>query len=333
MGKSQMIETSMAAANRYCHVEVLSISDPCDIGGLLFRDGNQASRLLPAWFIKLKEAGNGCLFLDELTTCPQMNQAGALRLVRSNAINGDTLPASTLMMAAANPPEMAANGCPLSAPMANRFCHLDWKPSATAWARGLLGGFQPMPLPELSPDWEAKHLAAARGKVSGFITVQPMLLQQLPTSDDARSKAWPSPRTWDYVTRVMAACADLKLSADPYIAGLVGSGAELAFTEWLVKLDLPDPEEVLRHPKSALVRENDGAYAYTVCGALVSAMLAQRSTERYLAGWTYMQRCMDAGYGDVVAGMVAELFRHKDPNRPHFKGLEKLSHLFQKAGM
>ena len=324
-GKSQIIEDAFRAAGRYCHTEVLSISDPCDIGGLLVKHEDRAIRLLPDWFLKLKEESNGCLFLDELTTCPQMNQAAALRLVRSRAINGESLPDTVVIMAAANPPESAANGCYLSAPMANRFCHLEWKPGYEKWINGMVGGFQPTGLPVLSEDWKTKHLGAARGAVSGFIRVQPGLLHAMPDSEVARSKAWPSPRTWEYVSIVMAACADLKVSADEYVAGLVGPGAALAFVEWQKNADLPDPEDVLKDPEKAKIDDKSDV-VYAVCASVTAAAILRRSRPRWNACWTYLLRCHEHknNYGDIVASMLAEIFRLKDKDLPHFKGLEKL---------
>ena len=45
------------------------------------------------------------------------------------------------MVAAANPPEQAADGWDISPPLANRFCHLDWDLQAREWADGIVAGF------------------------------------------------------------------------------------------------------------------------------------------------------------------------------------------------
>lgn len=330
VGKSQIIEAAFAAAGRYCHTEVLSISDPCDIGGLLVKDSDRAIRLLPDWFLKLKEVGNGCLFLDELTTCPQMSQAAALRLVRSRAINGATLPETTVIMAAANPPESAANGCYLAAPMANRFCHLEWKPGYDKWVNGMVGGFQPVRLPTLPESWKEDNLPAARGAVAGFIRVQPGLLHAMPSDEVGRSKAWPSPRTWEYTALVLAACEALGEEPGDYVAGLVGAGAALSFLEWRKKADLPDPEKVLAEPGKAEIHTLS-EIVYATCAAVTAAAILRRTKPRWHACWAYLLRCHNAGHGDIVASMLAEIFRLRDKELPHFKGLEKLSDLVHLA--
>jgi hypothetical protein len=62
-----------------------------------------------------------------------------------------TLPDEVAIVAAANPPEQAADGWDLSAPLANRLCHLTWETNPRAVAEGLAGGFDPPPVPFL-PD-------------------------------------------------------------------------------------------------------------------------------------------------------------------------------------
>lgn len=333
IGKSQIIESAMKAAELFCHTEVLSISDPCDIGGLIVRNGETAGRLLPDWFVKLKNLGRGCLFLDELTTCPPMNQASALRLVRDRAINGASLSKEVWVMAAANPPETAANGCDLAPAMANRFCHLTWKPSHVEWAEGLIGGFQPMPLPVPSSNWETEQLSLAQGSVAGFIHARSELLHGLPDASVGRSGPWPSPRTWEYSTRVLALCRDLRIEPDPYLAGLVGPGAALEFTEWLKHANLPHPETVLASSSTFPVQVRS-ELVYAVCSAVVGAVLVTPSKERWLACWEYLERNHDAGHGDVVIEKMRQIIKRAPKGSlPKFPRLGRLADLMQQAGI
>jgi len=46
--------------------------------------------------------------------------------VLERVVGDVTLPEDVSVIAAANPPEQAAGGWDLSAPLANRFCHLEW---------------------------------------------------------------------------------------------------------------------------------------------------------------------------------------------------------------
>src|ERR687883_493254 len=65
-----------------------------------------------------------------------------LPVVLERVVGDLDLPEGVVVVAAANPPEQAADGWDLSAPLANRFCHLDWSVEPAAFAQGLVGGFE-----------------------------------------------------------------------------------------------------------------------------------------------------------------------------------------------
>ncbi|MFD0478250.1 AAA family ATPase [Nonomuraea thailandensis] len=122
-------------------VVVGSIREPSDFAGLpVLRDG-ETWFAPPRWASRLASAGRGILFLDELTTAPPAVQAAMLRVVLERAVGDLALPPAVRIVAAANPPEQAADGWDLSAPLANRLVHLDWTVSAESVAEGFIGGF------------------------------------------------------------------------------------------------------------------------------------------------------------------------------------------------
>ena len=96
------------------------------------------------------------LFLDELSTAPPAVQAALLRVVLERIVGDLTLPTDVAVVAAANPPEQAADGWDLSAPLANRLCHLNWDIDPRAVADGLAGGWAPPPVPALPAGWDGR---------------------------------------------------------------------------------------------------------------------------------------------------------------------------------
>lgn len=114
------------------HNEVVigSIRDATDVGGLPLRTEAGVVLAPPAWAVRIVEQeGRGrrsVLFLDELTTSPPSVQAAMLRVVMDRVVGERPLPHGTAVVAAANPPDLAADGYDLAPPLANRFCHLDW---------------------------------------------------------------------------------------------------------------------------------------------------------------------------------------------------------------
>ncbi|MGH3170552.1 MAG: AAA family ATPase, partial [Trebonia sp.] len=150
----------------------------------------------PRWAIRLAARGTGILFLDELSTAPPAVQAALLRVVLERTVGDLTLPDEIAVVAAANPPEQAADGWDLSAPLANRLCHLSWETTPKAIADGLAAGWKAPEVPILPDGWEAGE-ALSRGLVAAFLHVRPALALAPPSDAAAAGRGWPSPRTWE----------------------------------------------------------------------------------------------------------------------------------------
>ena len=140
-GKTSAIRAMADAMGLPCETVIASIREPSDFAGLPIVVGGEVRFAPPSWARRLAEAGRGLLFLDELSTAPPAVQAALLRVVLERAVGDLTLPDEVAVVAAANPPEQAADGWDLSAPLANRLCHLAWHTEPRAVADGLAGGW------------------------------------------------------------------------------------------------------------------------------------------------------------------------------------------------
>jgi len=208
-------------------------------------------------------------------------------------------------VAAANPPEQAADGWDLSAPLANRLCHLAWRTDPRAVADGLAGGWAAPVVPLLPDGWEAEQIMA-RGLVAAFLHVRPALACAPPSDAASAGRGWPSPRTWDMAARLMAAagaCGASEEARSALIAGAVGDGAGVEFLAWLVQMDLPDPEQVLADPASFRLPER-GDRAYAALAAIAAAVAANPTPERWAAGWQVLGLAA-GGSGEEAAPDVA----------------------------
>ena len=136
-GKTSAIRAMAGAMGLPCETVIASIREPSDFAGLPIVVGGEVRFAPPAWARRLAEAGHGVLFLDELSTAPPAVQAALLRVVLERAVGDLTLPDAVAVVAAANPPEQAADGWDLSAPLANRLCHLAWQTEPRSVADGL----------------------------------------------------------------------------------------------------------------------------------------------------------------------------------------------------
>ena len=320
IGKSARLYAYAQATGRHCEVVIASILEPSAFAGLPVRDGDRARYLPPEWAVRLAlaEAG-GLLFFDEISTAAPACQAALLRVVFERVAGQLRLPTSTRIVAAANPAEQAAGGWDLSHPLANRFLHFESTPDAGTWTTGLLAGFPAPGAINLPGAWEA-YLPSARAKVAAFVKARPHLLLVVPTDAGKASRGWPSPRSWDMLSRVLAAADSLRSGEDvtlPLIIGAVGEGAGLEYATFSRELDLPDPEELLAHPGKFKLPER-GDQAFAVLSSVAAAACANLTQERWVAAWDIIDRCCKGQAKDIAAraAIVLANQRAKVPDYP-----------------
>lgn len=235
---------------------IASIHDPTDFSGLPVLHDGRTHFAPPAWAEVFDEPKQGILFLDELTTAPPAVQAALLRLVLERKVGALELPPGVRVVAAANPPEIAASGWELSLPLANRFVHLKWELDGNTYLRALEEGFSTqLPVPEFSAEDHCARSQYWATVVANFLRRNPQMAYTDPADGEY---AFASPRTWDYAIALMTACDLMGIApgqgqpAGPgaevflnLVKGCVGTAASTAFVQHLRQLRLPDPEAVL----------------------------------------------------------------------------------------
>jgi hypothetical protein len=273
-GKTSAIRTMAEAMGLPCETVIASIREPSDFAGLPVVTGGDSVRFAPPlWARRLASAGTGLLFLDELTTAPPAVQAALLRVVLERTVGDLSLPADVAVVAAANPPEQAADGWDLSAPLANRLCHLRWEVTPQAVADGLANGWAPPRVPRLPDGWAVTEKAsrgvvaaflrarqavadglangwapprvprlpdgwavtekASRGVVAAFLRARPALAIAPPASAADAGRGWPSPRTWEMAARLLAAADAAGAGGQARAALVLGAVGDGAGAEFL----------------------------------------------------------------------------------------------------
>ena len=288
-GKSSVVRDLARAMDWPCEVVIASIREPSDFAGLPVVIDGGVRFAPPSWATNLVESGHGVLFLDEISTAPPAVQAALLRVVLERTVGDISLPDDVVVVAAANPPDQAADGWDLSAPLANRFCHLDWIVDASSVAAGFVTGFDAPDAADLPTNW-VNHIARAKGDVAAFLAIRPGLVSAPPTDRASAGRAWPSPRTWEMTATLLAATRVSDASADvqaALVAGCVGRGPGIEFLSWLSELDLPDPELVLADPTTFEVPDR-GDRAYAVLISVASAVASNPTADRWDAAWQVM---------------------------------------------
>jgi len=332
-GKTSAIRAMATAMGLPCETVIASIREPSDFAGLPVVTGNAVRFAPPLWAIRLAEAGTGVLFLDELSTAPPAVQAALLRVVLERTVGDLTLPSDVAVVAAANPPEQAADGWDLSAPLANRLCHLSWETSPRSIADGLAGGWAAPQVPLLAPDWLAAE-QLHKALVAAFLQVRPALAIAPPSSAAEAGRGWPSPRTWEMAARLLTAADAARASGQArsaLVRGAVGDGAGVEFLAWLVEMDLPDPEEVLANPASFRLPER-GDRAYAALASIAAAVAAEPTPRRWTAGWQVLGACA-AAVPDIAATAARVLARCRPDGTPLPPEITLFAPLLRDAGL
>ncbi len=321
-GKTSVVTATAAELGLHIETVLASVREPTDFAGLPVVDAGRLSLAPPDWAQRMVEAGERgerpAVFFDEVSCAAPATQAALLRVCCDRVVGDLALPSNTVLLAAANPASVAADGWELAPPMANRFCHLEWRLPAEVVASGFLEGWPPPRVPRLPQDL-ASYVGQARAAVSAYLRARPGDVSVMPKDPVLAGRAFPTPRTWDYASQVLAVCAAAGSSEEVrrvVLGGVIGEAAALQFLTYLTELDLPDPEDVLASPDTFTLPSR-GDRAYAVLAAVTAAVLSDCTPERWTAGIRAVSRSAVQGQADVGAAAMSALVR----NRPSVRGV------------
>lgn len=327
-GKTATVKSVVAQFGRPCWTLIASYREPADFGGLpvIKRDPIEVNgqkmtvvELAPPKYAveaATSETG-GVIFMDELSCTPPAVQAPALRMVHELVCGELQLPPEKIaIIAAANPPEQAAGGWELAPPLANRFVHVNFRLNPTEWVEEFPSYWAKPPKLELwgkvlnEDEWSKR-----RSMVAAFLRAKSSLLMNFPKAQSEQGRAWPSPRSWENVSRLMTAGDEGGLSKEDInelITGTVGPGAAQEFLTWLAAIDLPDPESLLANPdKFTLPPRGDQQYA--ILASVAAAVVNKNSVERWKKGWYVMVHAANNYAKDIAAAAARMLAKNRPP--------------------
>ena len=311
--KSAIIHAFARAAGRQCYTLIGSLREPADIMGYPYpvkeESGITSMHMTPPkWVSDCVAGGKWVLFFDELTCCPPAVQAAMLRVIAEKVVGDAELPDDVWMVAAANPPGVAANGYELESPMANRIVHLRWKLDWSAWSSGLMSGLDfPEPKFPILPDNWRENLPGVGSLIAAFRSKRPELFEPAQDSEGNiqmdRAKmgaAWPSPRSWTNAALCLAAAKSVRAGENveyELTEGCVGMAAAGQFEEWRRNLDLPDPEELIEEFMAAEKKGREPKYTHpnrpdkviALLGGVSQCVIQRNTPERWMAGMQILE--------------------------------------------
>lgn len=277
----------------------------------------------PRWVEQFTDETGGVVFPDEINTAPPAIQAPIMGLMLDGRIGGHVLHPRVRTMAAANDVQDAAGGWDLAPPLANRMGHLPWEPpSESEWTDWLLSDVDELPtfteaalsIEKRVTDGWAPHWARARGLVGGFVRAKPHALHKQPAMGSPEaSKAWPSPRSWEFATRALASAASHGLNeadADMFAAAFVGPGVMSELVTYRTEADLPDPVAVLSGQVKWKPDFKRLDRTFAVLGSTTSIMMSEvaqaggaekaKKVDKVMKHWeVYMGLCSEVSNGAV----------------------------------
>ena len=245
VGKSQIVN-QVAQDRKVQFLDVRAVQlDPVDLRGLPRISSDRAEWVPPKF---LPTSGEGILFLDELTSAPQMTQAGCYQLVLDRKLGEYQLPDGWVVIAAGNPASERGVHFSMPRPLRNRFVHLELEPDFEDWSR-----------------WAVK--AGIRPEILAFLRFKPALLHDADATSD--QNAWPTPRSWEMASSVLSGIAQRQGSNGfaagteieaALLEGTIGRAATIEFVAFLrLFRQLPSIPEILLNPDTAPVPEDPSA--------------------------------------------------------------------------
>lgn len=313
---------------------------PTDVSGILHsaevgkdQDGKSVEgtvSLIPDWQWKIASNPKSVLFYDEMSNTTPATQASMLNVIQDRVFpNGTKIPYETVIIAAMNPSSQAADGYDLPLPTTNRFVFMAWDPEPIMWYEGMRAAFgvevtedelkwKRLIVDFLEENEEFLHRLPGEGadyleKSSGaggrseFTANDPVLAT-------VSESAWPSRRSWDNLSKALAAGESMNNGKgisipvqDNIIKGTVGFEAAISFRTYVNKhadksfdMDaiLKSPETIAKAPWIDMTEDQTNMIVREVIARFKNNKAPGTKAERWEKAVAVLRALIDAGRDD-----------------------------------
>lgn len=249
LGKSDIIKKVGKDFNLKIIDFRLAQADPTDMSGFptIDKDTKKSYYAPPETFpLKTDKVPDGydgwLLFFDEMNSAPMSVQAAAYKIILDRMVGQEHLHKKVAMVCAGNLTTDKAIVNRLSTTMQSRMIHFNLEVDNKAWIA-----------------WG--HENAIDHRIMAFIQFKPELLHDFnPKHSD---NTFPCPRTWHFLSKLIAPLKDIDYKKLPLISGTIGEGAARTFTEFTkIYHDLPTLTQILSNPETLqITKEPSTQYA------------------------------------------------------------------------
>lgn len=217
--------------NKFGFIDIrISQLEPSDLRGLPTIKDDKTKWLIPNW-LPQNENSKGILFFDEINLAPPSIQATAYQLILDRKIGDYKLPNGWVIISAGNRAEDKCNVFEMSSALCNRFTHTELN----------------IPSKELWLSWALSN--DIDGRIISFLQFKPSSLFNFDNKN--KSKAFPTPRSWEFCSKLIRDRNDKKL-----LPLLIGSAVgEATATELMAFLRLENKiniKDIMKNPKEIL---------------------------------------------------------------------------------
>jgi len=223
--------------------------DPSDLRGLPALNGQEIVEWkVPLWLhVASLEGAKGFIFFDEINLAPQSIQGAAYQLIYDRELGEVPIQDGVLPIGAGNRLEDKAHVYDLPRPLQNRFTHSTLsipyinEACDESWGKWAMDNDIDM-------------------RVITFLIQRPTLLNPK-IKDDANERAFPTPRSWAYVSKLIKGETDLEW-IESLASSAVGAGAASEFASTLKFQRNIKLSDILAHPeKAGDIKELDLKYS------------------------------------------------------------------------
>lgn len=250
IGKSELVEGITNELGGIMYDLRLGQMEPTDIRGIPYFN-KEANKMDWAPPIDLPDADTASqypvvvLFLDEMNSAPASVQSAAYQLILNRRIGKYVLPDNVVIVAAGNRESDKGVTFRMPTPLANRFLHQEMKVDFPSWQ-----------------EWAVQN--NIHKDVVGYLSFAKQDLYDFDAKSSSR--AFATPRSWTFVSQLLA---DESLDDDTaanLIAGTVGEGLAIKFmAHRKIAGRMPDPVDILKGKvKDLNVKEVSAMYSLVI---------------------------------------------------------------------
>jgi hypothetical protein len=226
IGKSDIVKQLGDEQDRDVIDVRLSLWEPTDIKGIPYYNSNANTMTwAPPAELPTDPESTAILFLDELNSAAPATQAAAFQLVLNRRVGTYVLPKGVSIVAAGNRETDKGVTYRMPAPLANRFVHLELKTDYEDWL-----------------NWAT--LNKVHEQVVGYVGFAKQDLYDF--DPKSSSRAFATPRSWSFVSELLADDDLEEGTLTDLVAGAIGEGLAVKFmAHRKVAKQMPRPEDIL----------------------------------------------------------------------------------------